>query len=302
MTDPVDALVAAALAPSGSAPRMDVQRLLTGVDPDTLAFAGWRALLLLDDALPESSAWRRRTRSLRRRNFAAAGVAGRIAAATSEALRSAAIDHVVTGDLALAWRYPRPADRPVHGFAVLVDGDAPMDRVGSVLAPFAADVRSSSRVHVDARIGGIDVHIHRGWPAELGGRRMPIVVDRRSPSLAGATALLDPAYELLRILTAAGARAAAHTGDPSWMLDVAVLGDETTAPRAMDAAVTTRRIEFVVRSWDASHAAGALPAWSRSRRSPGIVHALNRLAMHPNRAVRAAARDIAAVIPRAGAG
>lgn len=50
--EPVGAvLVEAALTPPGPERTATVVGALTGTEPDALGFAGWRALLLLDDAI-----------------------------------------------------------------------------------------------------------------------------------------------------------------------------------------------------------------------------------------------------------
>lgn len=217
--DAVATLIAAALSPVGSAERAHVGSLLAPIDPDRLPFAGWRALLLLDDELTPGSPWRTRTDGLRRRSFAAAAVASRLAANLSAALTEAGIVHACTGELPLAWRHPRPGDRPVHGITVIVGPrarsrrvDAALDQAG--IAPIAPVGRRSRR----ARIEGLDVLVHRGWPRAAYGPRVPITCDPRPPSVATAP-IVDRRSEAWRI------RCAARLGeDPARRLDLAVLG------------------------------------------------------------------------------
>jgi len=95
---------------------------------------------------------------------------------TAGALGAAGIPHVVTGELALALRYPRPGDRPVHGITVVTD--RPRRRVSAVLAAAGIPVGRFGRRSLRADVDGLRLLVHRGWP---GAPTEPIAADPDPP-------------------------------------------------------------------------------------------------------------------------
>jgi len=177
-TDPVTVLVDAVLGPPGPDRIAAAVEALDRSEPDHLAFGGWRALLLLDDVVNAvgDGPWARRTAGLRRRSFAAGAVAGRRAGEVSGALAAAGIPHVVTGELALTLRYPRPGDRPVHGITVVTD--QARRRVAAVLGAAGLPVIRFGRRSLRADVDGLRLLVHRGWP---GAPTEPIAADPDPP-------------------------------------------------------------------------------------------------------------------------
>ncbi|MBM3693002.1 MAG: hypothetical protein FJW77_06880 [Actinobacteria bacterium] len=211
--DPVaGVLVDAALAPVGPERTATAVGALVRTAPDALGFAGWRALLLLDDALAAATdpAWRVRTAGLRRRSFVAAAVAGRWATQMCAAFADAGIDHVVTGELALALRYPRPGDRPVHGVTLVTA--APHRRAAAVVRSLGLRPERSGPRSLVATADGLRLLVHRGWP---GAPTEPLAPDPTGPA-DGAFPVATPAAEARRI-----GRPPADPDPPAERLDLA---------------------------------------------------------------------------------
>jgi hypothetical protein len=220
--EPVGAvLVEAALTPPGPERTATVVGALTGTEPDALGFAGWRALLLLDDAIAAAAArpWRVRTAGLRRRSFVAAAVATRWATQVSAAFADVAIDHVVTGELALALRYPRPGDRPVHGVTVVTA--APRRRAATVLRSLGLRPERSGPRSLVATSDGLRLLVHRGWP---GAPTEALGSDPTGPA-GGAFPVATRSAEARRL-----ARPPADPDPPAERLDLAALAGRIPVP------------------------------------------------------------------------
>ncbi len=207
-------LVAAALEPPGPERTRAVVALLAVTGPDALDGAGWRALLLLGDAVAAAPdpAWGVRTAGLRRRSYVAAALARRDATRTSAALDAIGVAHVVTGELALALRYPRLGDRPVHGVTLVTA--APRRRSAAVLRTLGFRPAPLGRRSLVATRDGLRLLVHRGWP---GAATEPIDPDPADPG-AGAFPVAAPAAEARRIL-----RPPADPDAPAERLDLAAL-------------------------------------------------------------------------------
>jgi len=192
--DPATALVAAALTPSGPERIARAQAALGRSTPDELAFAGWRALLLLDDVVDGGDpVWGGRLAGLRRRSYAAAAVAGHHAGLISRVLRRAGTAHVVTGEWAVALRYPRRGDRPVHGVTVVTTG--PLRRTMATLRAAGIAVERCGRHSSRGDLAGLTLLVHSGWP---GARRLGVVADPAPPG-DGAVPVATVADEVARI-------------------------------------------------------------------------------------------------------